>query len=128
MRAADIIASLDAEWVNANKVDASLPPNENHLLTYQLTILNPQTGSLSSAVIEPKDASKRSRRGLGNLLGLALRKALRQGVITDYPDTLALVIQFSRADLTHLRDWKDICRRMDAARGTFTTTTKPFLF
>jgi hypothetical protein len=120
MRALDIIASLDAEWVNANKV------TENQLLTYQLIILNSQTGSMSSEIIEPKDPSKRSRRGLAYLLGLALRTALRAGVIPDYPGTLALVIHFSRADLTHLRDWKNICRRTDAVRGTFTTTTRPF--
>jgi hypothetical protein len=126
MKLLDVIVSLDDEWVNASKVNISLPTNENHLLTYQLTILNPNTDTMSSAIIEPKDASKRSRRGLANLLGLALHKALREGVIPDYPGTLALVIHFSRADLTHLRDWKDVCRRMDAVRGTFTTTTRPF--
>jgi hypothetical protein len=122
----EVIASLDAEWVNASKVDVSQPSNENHLLTYQLTIQNPRTGHASSAIVEPKDPTKRSRRGLANLLGFSLHKAVRNGVIPDYPDTLALVIHFSRADLTHLRDWKDVCRRMDAVRGTFTTTTKPF--
>jgi hypothetical protein len=127
MKTPEVIASLDAEWVNANKVDSSLSSNENQLLTYQLTILNPLTGSASSAIIEPKDTSKRSRRGLANLLGLALRKARHDSVILHYPETIALVIHFSRADLTHLRDWKNICRRMDAVRGTFTTTTKPFV-
>jgi hypothetical protein len=112
--------------VKASNVNSSLPSNENRLLTSQLTILNPQTGSASSSIIEPKDATRRSRRGLASLLGLALRKAQREGVIPDYPDTLAVVIHFSRADLTHLRDWKDICRRMDAVRGTFPTATKPF--
>jgi hypothetical protein len=127
MQIPDIIASLDAEWVNANKVDAGLPATENRVLSYQITILNRTTGNTSSAIIEPNNPTKRGRRGLANLLGLALRKAVREDVIPDYPVAVALVIHFSRADLTHLRDWKNICRRMDAVRRTFTTTTKPFI-
>ena len=127
MKIPDIIVSLDAEWVNANRADASLPNNENRLLSYQITTLNRRTSATSSAIIEPNDPTKRGRRGLANLLGLALRKAVREDVIPDYPDTLALVIHFSRADLTHLREWKNICRRVDAVRRTFATTTKPFV-
>jgi hypothetical protein len=127
MQIPEVTASLDAEWVNANKADPSLPANENQVLSYQITILNRATGNKSSAIIEPHDTTKRGRRGLANLLGLALRKAVREGVIPNYPDTVALVIHFSRADLTHLRDWKSICRRMDAVRRTFATTTKPFV-
>jgi hypothetical protein len=83
MRIPDIIASLDDEWVNANKTNPALPANENQLLAYPITILNSQTNGRSSAIIEPKDSTKRSRRGLANLLGLALRKAVREGVIPD---------------------------------------------
>jgi hypothetical protein len=112
--------------VNANKVDATRPADENRLLTYQLTILNRRTASTSSVIIEPHDPTKRGRRGLSHLLAFALRNALHEGAITDYPRELTVVAHFARADLTHLRDWKTYCRRVDAVRGTFTTTTRPF--
>ena len=121
MRIPDIIASLDAEWVNANKIDTTLPADENRMLSYQITILNRRTGSTSSAIIEPHDPTKRGRRGLSYLLSFSLRKALHEGAIPDYPRALTVVAHFARADLTHLRDWKRCCRRVDAVRGTFTT-------
>jgi hypothetical protein len=90
-----------------------------------MTTLNRVSGGTTSVIIEPKDFTRRARRGLSYILAFALRSALKEGVIPDYPDTLALVAHFSRADLTHLRDWKDVCRHVDAVRGTFTTTKKP---
>jgi hypothetical protein len=125
MKIPSVIVSLDAEWVNAGTASGSAPSGDNRLLSYQITVLNRASGATASAIVEPKDFTRRARRGLSYILALALRKALKDGVMSDYPDTLALVAHFSRADLTHLRDWKDVCRRMDAVRGTFTTTTKP---
>jgi hypothetical protein len=125
MKIPNVLVSLDTEWVNAGTAAGSTPSSENRLLSYPITVLNRASGATASAIIEPKDFTRRARRGLSYILALALRKALREGVISDYPDTLALVAHFSRADLTHLRDWKDVCRRMDAVRRTFTTTTKP---
>jgi hypothetical protein len=121
----DVIASLDAEWVNAGTAAGLAASGDNRLLSYQVTVLNRASGATASAIVEPKDFTRRARRGLPYILALALHKALKDGVIPDYPDALALVAHFSRADLTHLRDWKDVCRRMDAVRRTFTTTTKP---
>ena len=73
----EIIASLDAEWVNARQADVSMPAAENRLLSYQVTILNRSTGRSSSVIIEVKCGTKRGRRGLENLLAFALRKAER---------------------------------------------------
>jgi hypothetical protein len=125
MKIPSVIVSLDAEWVNAGTAAGSAASSDNRLLSYQVTVLNRASGATASAIVEPKDFTRRARRGLSYIFALALRKALKDGVIPDYPDALALVAHFSRADLTHLRDWKDVCRRMDAVRGTFTTTTKP---
>jgi hypothetical protein len=122
----DIVASLDAEWVNARNADVSMPATDNRLLSYQLTIMNRITGKTWSVIIEPKDGSKRGRLGLGNLLGRALRRALQAGVIAEYPDKITLVAHFARADLTHLRDWKVIGCCVDAVRRTFTSASRPF--
>src|SRR5215210_4944062 len=122
MRVPNVIASLDAEWVKGQHAEVSLPTTDNRLLSYQLTILNRTTGQHHSILVEPAGPTRRHRLSLGHLLAKALLAAVKAGVIGTWPETLALVAHFSRADLTTLRDWKDFRTRVDSVRRTFTTT------
>ncbi len=45
-------------------------------------------------------------------------------MIEEWPEFLALVAHFTRADLTTLRDWKNLRTRVDSVRQTFATTTR----
>lgn len=127
MRVPNVIASLDAEWVNGRHAEVSLPTNENRLLSYQLTILNRTTGRYCSILIEPAGPTRRHRVSLGHLLATVLREARKAGVIEAWPETLALVAHFSRADLSTLRDWTDLRTRVDSVRRTFATTSRPLV-
>jgi len=127
LRVPNVIASLDAEWVNGQHAEVSLPTDENRLLSYQLTILNRTTGQHCSILIEPAGPTRCHRLSLGHLLAKALLEARRAGVIEAWPETLALVAHFSRADLTTLRDWKKLRTRVDSVRRTFATTSRPLV-
>src|SRR4051794_8402388 len=116
MRVPNVIASLDAEWVNGQHAEVSLPATDNRLLSYQLTILNRATGQLHSILIEPAGPTRRHRLSLRHLLAKALLAAKEAGVIKAWPETLALVAHFTRADLTTLRDWKELQRQVDSVR------------
>src|SRR3954470_7943645 len=79
--------------------------------SYQLTILNRTTGQHHSVLIEPVGPTRRHRLSLGHLLAKALLAARTAGIVEAWPEVLALVAHFSRADLTTLRDWKDLRTR-----------------
>src|SRR5215204_1701495 len=112
MRVPNVIASLDAEWVNGQHAEVALPATDNRLLSYQLTILNRATGQHHSILIEPTGPTRRHRLSLAHLLAKALHAAKTTGVIEAWPEALALVAHFSRADLSTLRDWKDLRTRV----------------
>src|SRR3954453_1371288 len=121
MRVPNVIASLDAEWVSGQHAEVALPATDNRLLSYQLTILNRTTGQHHSVLIEPAGPTRWHRLSLGHLLAKAVLAAKWAGVIEAWPETLALVAHFTRADLTTLRDWKDLRRHVDSVRRTFAT-------
>ena len=127
MHVPNIIASLDAEWVKGQHAEVALPDHENRLLSYQITILNRATGQYHSILEEPTGATRRHRLSLAHLLAKALLAAKKAGVIEAWPEVLALVAHFTRADLTTLRDRKNLLTRVDSVRRTFATTTRPLV-
>jgi hypothetical protein len=127
VRLPQVIASLDAEWVDGRDAEVSLPAKDNRLLSYQLTILNRTTGRHHSILIRLTGPTRRHRLTLASLLAKAMGAAIKAGVIDAWPETLALVAHFTRADLTTLRDWKSLRKKIDSVRRTFATTSRPLV-
>ena len=125
----EVLVSLDAEWVGGEQAKAGRQQRTNHVLTWQLAVARPgMPDRVSSLIIEAPGPTRRDRLTLSTLLVRALGKAKREGVITAYPDKVALIAHFTRADLTTLRDWKEIRRHVDAVRRTFTTCMRPLTY
>ena len=80
---------------------------------------------MSSTFIEPNGPSRRHRKSLTGLLEIALWNAVREGATPMFPDKLVLASHFARADITALRDFNAIKRRLTAVRKTYTTTDRP---
>jgi hypothetical protein len=106
-----IIVGFDSEWVRETK-------GRNRILSYQLVVLNADTTRISSTFIEPNGPSRRHRKSLTGLLEIALWNAVREGVIPDVRDKLILASHFARADITALRDFNAIKRRLTAVTST----------
>jgi hypothetical protein len=113
-----VTVGFDSEWT-------PLERGRNRVLSYQLVVLNAETGQTSETFIRLEGSTRRSRRSLTWLLSMALLKAAREGVIPRIPDKLVLTSHFARADLTTLRDFHEIKRRLKAIRKTYATTTNP---
>ena len=121
-----IIVGFDAEWVDASHEDHDLPPDtSNRILSWQLFLLNPNTGRSCGIFVEPKSGRKASRKLLTTLIGQVVSKALKEGVLDRIPSRIILAAHFSRADLSTLRDFASLKRKVDAVRTTYATTTKP---
>src|SRR5829696_7458192 len=57
-----IIVGFDAEWVDASHEDHDLPPDtSNRIPSWQLFLLNPNTGRSCGIFVEPKSAQRRAR-------------------------------------------------------------------
>jgi hypothetical protein len=122
---AEVVVGFDGEWVDASHEDHSIPPNTtNRILSWQLYLLSP-SGASCSLLVEAKGGAKPSRRELRTLLGMVVRKAIREGVIPSPPDIIHLAAHFSRADLSTLRDFPQLKRRFSAVRRTYATVMKP---
>jgi hypothetical protein len=114
--------------VDGSHAEVSLPSGHNRLLSWQLSVARKRTaGRVASLIVEPSGPTHRHRLTLATLIAKALKKALDEGVIDAYPDRIILVAHFSRADLSTLRDWKHIRRKVDSVRRTFATTTRPLV-
>jgi hypothetical protein len=113
-----VIIGFDSEWTRLQK-------NLNWVLSYQLVVLNAETGQTSETFVKLDGKTRRSRKSLTWLLSIALHKAMGEGAIPRVPDKLVLSAHFARADLTHLRDFHEIKRRVRAVRQTYATTDIP---
>jgi hypothetical protein len=113
-----VIVGFDSEWAYARK-------GENRILSYQFVVLNADTQASSETFIEPGGPTRRHRIGLGYGLSLALHKASREGVIPFAPSRLMIASHFTRADITTLRDFDGLKRRLTAVRKTYATTRIP---
>jgi hypothetical protein len=112
-----IIVGFDSEWV----ADGQL----NKMLSYQMVVLNADTGKMSESYFPLDGRTSRRPKDLGWLLAHALRRAITDRVITTYPDKLILAAHFARADLTALADFNEIKSRLTALRKTYSTTAIP---
>jgi hypothetical protein len=127
MRTPEIIIGFDSEYVNEGRAEGSLPSDTNVLLSYQMVVLNPRTGEQCGVIEYPANKTKRGRLALVTLITCALKKAKNQGVIDKFPDSVAVVAFFSRADLTTLKDWPSLKSKVDSVRNTFASTSRPLV-
>jgi hypothetical protein len=112
-----VIIGFDSEWT------AEGP--RNRMLSYQMVVLNADTGATSEAYFPLDGRTSRRPKELGWLLAHALRRAIREGVIPGYPDKLILAAHFARADVSALADYDAIKSRLTALRKTYSTTDIP---
>jgi hypothetical protein len=90
-----IIVGFDAEWVDASHEDHDLPPDtSNRILSWQLFLLNPNTGQSCGIFVEPKSGCKTSRKLLKTLIGQVTSKALKEGVLDRIPSHIILAAHF----------------------------------
>ena len=123
---ADVVVGFDSEWVDASHADDGIRPNaSNRILSWQLYLVS--SSGACALLVEAKGGDKSSRRGLKPLLGMVVRKAIREGIIPSPPDVIHLAAHFSRADLSTLRDFAKLKRRFSAVRRTYATTMKPLV-
>ena len=122
----ELVVGFDAEWVNANRADDSLPASDNKILSWQLAIILPD-GRMLTRVFYPMGETKRHRLSLGPMLTKMLFDAWKAGYIETLPPEWRITIaaHFSRADLSTLRSFENLKRKVDSVRKTFTTITKP---
>ena len=113
-----VIVGFDSEWTLAKK-------GENRILSYQLVVLNADTGATSDTFLEPTGPTRRHRISLGYVLSMALNKARSEGVIPLVPTRLIVAAHFARADITTLRDFDAMKRRLTAVRKSYATTGIP---
>jgi hypothetical protein len=113
-----VIIGFDSEWTRLQK-------GLNQVLSYQLVVLNADTGQMLETFVRLDGKTRRSRKSLTWLLSVALHKAMGEGVIPRLPDKMILAAHFARADLTHLRNFHEIKRRVRAIRQTYATTDIP---
>jgi len=122
----EVVVGFDSEWVDASHADDGIPPNaSNRILSWQLYLVS--SSGACALLVEAKGGDKSSRRGLKALLGMVVRKAIREGIILGPPDNIHLAAHFSRADLSTLRDFAKLKRRFSAVRRTYATTIKPLV-
>ena len=127
MNTPEIIIGFDSEYVNEARVEGSLPSDTNILLSYQMVVLNPSTGEHCGVIKYPTNKTKRARLALVTLMTCALKEARNKGVIDKFPDSVAVVAFFSRADLTTLKDWASLKSKVDSVRNTFATISRPLV-
>jgi hypothetical protein len=113
-----VIVGFDSEWTFERN-------GENRILSWQFVVLNQDTGATSELFIEPRGATRRRRISLSRGLYKALHKAHCDGAIPFFPESLTVACHFARADITTLRDFDSIKRRLTAVRKTYATTGIP---
>ena len=122
----ELVVGFDAEWVNANRADDSLPTTDNVLISWQLAVVLPN-GKLLSRIFYAEGDTRRHRLSLIKMLNKALFDARENGDIKALPPEWRITIagHFLRADLTTVREFPKLKTRVDSVRKTFTTVTKP---
>jgi hypothetical protein len=121
------MVSFDSEWAKGARVDASLPADQNAILSYQVTIFNRANGKTCTIIIYLESGEKRKRWTLRMLVEQAMAWAHAEGVIDAWPERIAFGGFFLRADLSTLRDFNKLKRAIDSMRGTYATSTRPIV-
>lgn len=125
-----VVVGFDTEYVKQT-AEFTLSETElkrNRVLSYQLYILDTETGHQTGIVIPILHGEKISgRMKLGSLLELGFAQALREKTIASVPEKIILVAHFWRADLPALKDFKYLKRKLDAVRNTYVSSKQPFV-
>jgi hypothetical protein len=126
-----ITVSMDAEWTAAEHapeiIDVSgrrisFEKGQNWILSWQLSVLNHATGNISTVIVYADGPTRKHRKKLTTLIGIALAQAKSDGTISAYPTSINLAMFFARADLSTISDinyWK---RQFSMVRKTYTTS------
>ena len=118
---ATLIVGLDSEYERSGR-------DRNHVLCLSFAAINPDTGTMSSGVLDVKDGTdRRHRPTLAASLARVVSAALKGGIVRRAPDQIVLAAHWSRADLPAFRDFPRLKLRFDSPRKTYATTTKPAL-
>lgn len=119
---APVTIAWDCEWVG--RVDRVRKRRYNHILNYAVIV--ECEGRQTKFIYYTKGPSKRHRLTIGGLIDRALRQALSEGTIEDWPDRVTMVGHFLRADLAAHRDFWAHKRQFQGFGKTFTGTGLSF--
>ena len=110
----ELVVGFDAEWVNANRADDSLPTSDNVLISWQLAVVLPN-GKLLSRIFYAEGDTRRHRLSLIKMLSKALFDAWQNGDIKALPPAWRITIagHFLRADLTTVREFPKLKTRVE---------------
>jgi hypothetical protein len=123
--------SMDAEWTSAQYapevVDArgrkiTFEEGQNWVLSWQLSVLNHSTSEMTTIIVYSEGSTRRHRRKLPTLIGLALTQAVNEGVIPEFPTSINLAMFFARADISTVSDFGFWKRKFSMIRRTYTTS------
>lgn len=114
-----IACGIDAEWVTL--IDAFTGKPYNQILSYQLVL--DYLGQRVEVIRYTRGKTRRHRLTLERLLELGIRKAIRQGVLRDWPDRITVFCHFLRADITAFDNFWPRKREFDGIGRTFTAAS-----
>ncbi|MCJ2022114.1 DNA polymerase [Methylobacterium sp. E-065] len=114
-----IACGVDAEWVT--RVDAVTGKPYNQILSYQLTL--DFRGQRVELIRYTRGKTRRHRITLERLLELGIRKAIKEGVLPDWPDRVTVFGHFLRADITAFNNFWPRKREFDGFGRTFTAAS-----
>ncbi|MGF7174354.1 DNA polymerase [Azospirillum doebereinerae] len=113
-----VIIGFDTEWAPHPKGGP-----QNIVLIYAFHI---RCGNRSAAgLIDIMGGEAKHRITLGRLIGKAVIRGIKDGVIPGWPDAVTLAVHYGRGDLAALRDFAIVKRKLDAVKGVLATTTTP---
>ncbi|WP_144769377.1 hypothetical protein [Methylobacterium dankookense] len=115
---APVTIAFDCEWVG--RVDRVRKRRYNHILNYAVVV--ECAGRQTKFIYYTTGPSKRHRLTIGGLIDRALRRALSEGTIEEWPDRVTMVGHFLRADLAAHRDFWAHKRQFQGFGKTFTGT------
>lgn len=119
---APVTIAFDCEWVG--RVDRVRKRRYNHILNYAVVV--ECAGRQTKFIYYTTGPSKRHRLTIGGLIDRALRRALSEGTIEEWPDRVTMVGHFLRADLAAHRDFWAHKRQFQGFGKTFTGTGLSF--
>ncbi|MCJ2015145.1 hypothetical protein [Methylobacterium sp. J-076] len=114
-----IACGIDAEWVT--RVDAVTGKPYNQILSYQLAL--DFRGRRVELIRYTRGKTRRHRITLERLLELGIRKAIKEGVLPDWPDQVTVFCHFLRADITAFDNFWPRKREFDGIGRTYTAAS-----
>ncbi|MCJ2015182.1 DNA polymerase [Methylobacterium sp. J-076] len=114
-----IACGIDAEWVT--RVDAVSGKPYNQILSYQLVL--DHNGQRIELIRYTNGKTRRHRLTLERLLELGIRKAIKEGVLPDWPNRITVFCHFLRADITAFDNFWPRKREFDGFGRTFTAAS-----